>query len=402
MERQSRSNLIKLLFADDESVVSSTISEDPVYQNQIQSQDDEHGSQASDIIEDDIVHNEESEAVQKTQSKKRKRRINEVYEHQSIIGDEMPTDSPKSTRRSSRSRKKVDAFISSDINTRKSNHKAQVDVSDNRGDSIVPKRKRRSDDTREKIIKSPVSNEYTCLYYAMYNSLRTEKHRMAFSKGNLQHPSKAFVDFMINEHTSPEVIERIKGEGYTADDMRKYLFHLKDNGWIKEFQWQKQKKWSLSIFFCSGSVTPQNHILFANSLTSNMKERAKERMDKVKKNYKKNAKKYKAEGKRLCDLQHEEFLKFYEVFQKETEEEEFHPHGGALQRDDKGKTYYFDSGKEYVMCEPTIEQLYFLLTQLYKSMRFQIVCDGEDANFVVRKGRKRVRKNKISIEESSP
>jgi len=216
MERNARSNLIKLLFADDESVVSSTISEDPVYQNQIQSQDDEHGSQAIDIIEDDIVHNEESEAVQKTQSKKRKRRINEDYEHQSIIGDEMPTDSPKSTRRSSRSRKKVDAFISSDINTRKSNHKAQVDVSDNRGDSIVPKRKRRSDDTREKIIKSPVSNEYTCLYYAMYNSLRTEKHRMAFSKGNLQHPSKAFVDFMINEHTSPELIKRILEEGYTA------------------------------------------------------------------------------------------------------------------------------------------------------------------------------------------
>ena len=401
MERQSRSNLIKLLFADDESVVSSTISEDPAYQNQIQSQDDQHGSQAIDIIEDDIVHNEESEAVAKTQSKKGKRRINEVYEHQSIIGDEMLTDSPKSSRRSSRSRKNVDAFILSDINTQKSNHKAQVDVSDNRGDSIVPKRKRRSDDTREKIIKSPVSNEYTCLYYAMYNSLRTEKHRMAFSKGNLQHPSKAFVDFMKNEHTSPKVIERIEEEGYTADDMFKYLFHLKDNGWIKEFQWQKQKKWSLSNFFCSGFVTP-NHILFANSLTSNMKEKASLRMKKVKKHYEKNKNKNKAEGKRLCDLQHIEFLKFYDVFQKETDEEEFHPHGGALQRDDKGKTYYFDSGKKYVMCEPTIEQLYFLLTQLYKSMRFQIVCDGEDANFVVRKGRKRVRKNKISIEESSP
>ena len=78
MERQSRSNLIKLLFADNESVVSSTISEDPAYQNQIQSQDDQHGSQAIDIIEDDIVHNEESEAVAKTQSKKWKRRINEV------------------------------------------------------------------------------------------------------------------------------------------------------------------------------------------------------------------------------------------------------------------------------------------------------------------------------------
>ena len=52
---------------------------------------------------------------------------------------------------------------------------------------------------------------------------------------------KAFVDFMINEHTSPKLIKRIREEGYTADDMRKYLIHLKDNGWTKEFQWKKQK-----------------------------------------------------------------------------------------------------------------------------------------------------------------
>ena len=73
----------------------------------------------------------------------------------------------------------------------------------------------------------------------MYNSLRTEKHRMAFSKGNLQHPSKAFVDFMINDKTPKEQIDRISKEGYTALDMLKYLLHLKDNGWIKEFQWEK-------------------------------------------------------------------------------------------------------------------------------------------------------------------
>ena len=51
----------------------------------------------------------------------------------------MLIDSSKSERRSSRSRKSVDAFILSDVNTRKSNHKAQVDVSDNRGDSIALK-----------------------------------------------------------------------------------------------------------------------------------------------------------------------------------------------------------------------------------------------------------------------
>jgi hypothetical protein len=43
---------------------------------------------------------------------------------------------------------------------------------------------------------------------------------MAFSKGNLLHPSKTFVEFMINEHTSTELKNRILNEGYTADDMR--------------------------------------------------------------------------------------------------------------------------------------------------------------------------------------
>ena len=45
-------------------------------------------------------------------------------------------------------------------------------------------------------------------------------------------------------------------------------------------------------FFCSGSVKPENHILFALSLTSNMKQEAKERMRRVN-YYKKNENKYK-------------------------------------------------------------------------------------------------------------
>ena len=59
--------------------------------------------------------------------------IKAVYEHQSIIGDVMPIDSSKTKHQSSQSRKLVDSFILSDVNTRKSNHNAQVDVSDNRG-----------------------------------------------------------------------------------------------------------------------------------------------------------------------------------------------------------------------------------------------------------------------------
>ena len=80
-----------------------------------------------------------------------------------------------------------------------------------------------------------------------------------------------------------------------------------------------------------------------------MKDKAKTRMIKVNKDYIKNEMKYKAEGKTLSHLQHEEYIKFYKVYTKGTKGDEHHPHGGALQRDDKGKPYYFDSGKEYVM-----------------------------------------------------
>ena len=80
-----------------------------------------------------------------------------------------------------------------------------MDESDERGDPrSFTLEKSPSVDERGKIIKSLVRNEYTCLYDTMYNSLRTEKHQMAFSKGNLKHPSKAFVDFMINDQTSTE------------------------------------------------------------------------------------------------------------------------------------------------------------------------------------------------------
>ena len=83
MERNTRSNLIKLLFADDESVVSSTICEDPANQNQIQSQDEltnPNPSKKMDTSENDNVSILGSEGVAKKRSNIRKRYINSVYE----------------------------------------------------------------------------------------------------------------------------------------------------------------------------------------------------------------------------------------------------------------------------------------------------------------------------------
>ena len=72
MERQARSNLIKLLFADDESVVSSTICEDPADKNLIQSQDEltnPNSSKTMDTSENDNVSILGSECVAKNVQK---------------------------------------------------------------------------------------------------------------------------------------------------------------------------------------------------------------------------------------------------------------------------------------------------------------------------------------------
>ena len=51
----------------------------------------------------------------------------------------------------------------------------------------------------------------------------------------------------------------------------------------------------------------------------------------------------------------------------------------------RGGSLPFDPGKDYDMYDATIEQLYGILTNIHKSMRFQIVCDDEDVNFVVQR-----------------
>ena len=72
MERNARSNLIKLLFADDESGVSSTIREDPADQNLIQSQvelTNPYPNNAMDTRENDNVSILDSEGVAKNVQK---------------------------------------------------------------------------------------------------------------------------------------------------------------------------------------------------------------------------------------------------------------------------------------------------------------------------------------------
>ena len=67
----------------------------------------------------------------------------------------------RNAERSSRARKSVDTFILPDVNTWKSNHNAQIDVSDERENSITLE-KSPSVDERGKIAKSPVHLPVLC------------------------------------------------------------------------------------------------------------------------------------------------------------------------------------------------------------------------------------------------
>ena len=72
MDHHDRSNVIKILFADDELIVSSTICEDPADQNQIQSQDEltnHYPSNTMDTRENDNESILNSEGVAKNVQK---------------------------------------------------------------------------------------------------------------------------------------------------------------------------------------------------------------------------------------------------------------------------------------------------------------------------------------------
>ena len=124
-----------------------------------------------------------------------------------------------------------------------------------------------------KIIDSKDPHDHTCMFYAIYNSFRSEEEKFAFSDGNLADPSKSFIDLFINKDTTEKFRNRIAKEGYTGKDMRLYLQKLVQNKRIREYDWLVKEKWSISSFFCSGSKKPGSYLIFGYSVVSDQKSK---------------------------------------------------------------------------------------------------------------------------------
>jgi hypothetical protein len=228
----------------------------------------------------------------------------------------------------------------------------------------------------DSITKCPTSKMQLLVFYACYNSLRTKRHRLAFAFINKKVQSlPIFLGFEDCHGTN---------KGCTNEDMVRWLRLLKDNKNIKAFQWSKQKHCSLSTFFNSGQNNRQTQILLGFSLTPDTRTHAKNRMEVVKDEYLKNEKVYLKQGKKLHDLQSEEFLAFSDYFCKNVSIEDRIPHCIALQRDNQGNTYCYDPTVDHVMYNPTVEDVSYRITSLVKTMRFEIVLEDEEVTFKIK------------------
>jgi len=75
------------------------------------------------------------------------------------------------------------------------------------------------------------------MFYSIYNALPTIELKVAFSCGNLEHPSNKFVEIIRIWRDDAAVAK----DGYTQIDMQKYLVYLEQNFYIKSFEWKRIK-----------------------------------------------------------------------------------------------------------------------------------------------------------------
>jgi len=235
-------------------------------------------------------------------------------------------------------------------------------------------------DQKIKIIDSRDPNDHTCMFYAIYNSFRSEEEKFAFSDGNLADPSKSFIDLFINKDTNEKFRKRIAEEGYTGKDMRLYLQKLVQNNRIREYDWLVKEKWSISSFFCSGSKKPGSYLLFGLSVVSEQKTIIIKRLKEV-------GEREKGKHINLVNLaKFNEYLIWSNEYFKKVPKMYHYQHGAVLQRDSEGNTFYYDTGAKFVMKEPTIDKIAEKLVGIYKGIEFKIYLHSDPDHRKFRKG----------------
>jgi hypothetical protein len=137
-----------------------------------------------------------------------------------------------------------------------------------------------SDSELRKIVRGAPS-ENLCLFYACYNSLCTARERMAFAAVSEKeyrradfNPAAKFLSFTVQDECDRLMAEKW---GYTQEDMRRYLEHLKDLGYAEAYLWKRLRGVTLVEIATEGIKQPigRSFVLLGRAAPNNKPMRMK-------------------------------------------------------------------------------------------------------------------------------
>jgi hypothetical protein len=183
----------------------------------------------------------------------------------------------------------------------------------------------------DKIVHPLDSSSNLCMFYALFNALRSTELRIAFSGGKMSDPSYHFVERI--KHLGMEHHERALEDGYNERDMGFYLSWLKNSGHIKSYTWtrqRKKRKYRLTHIIDRNQKHMKPMIYLCCGIAVE-----REKRDGIAKKFKKGT----------HDITHEDTKKLTQVEIYENVSDEYRgedwAHGAAVAIEDDGKIYIY-------------------------------------------------------------
>lgn len=207
--------------------------------------------------------------------------------------------------------------------------------------------------------------ENLCMFASIYNALRCPETRLAFAAGNIERPAAAFVQSAM-ANTRIQDRERY---GYTSFDMRLYLRRLEEAGIIAQYTWKLARAdvWSRLFVQKKGWRSQNCAVVVFGATMPSTERKAMERR------FKKEAEKWTRVGEKR---KQKEMIKYYESGMPKhvaalVKNREL-IHGVALNRDEDGRVFLYDNGRQKRREVRGIEDVAVILATYWRAYILEI------------------------------
>lgn len=116
------------------------------------------------------------------------------------------------------------------------------------------------------------SSTNCCGYWAIYNTLPSVQHKLAFSFNNIKDPTKEFIKLLKRKNR--------KRTGYTEEDFREYFNHLVASHIIKGYEFEALNDWKMPHFVVTEyHRDEESFVLMGKSPTGQQVDKIKRALD---------------------------------------------------------------------------------------------------------------------------